>query len=86
MRAELARKLAFGVRGCFQNLACQGLAEDMGEDAALIAAVQILNAQNAYKGATTKPHPIRRRFSPGLSAVCSLHSNRLGPMKSRSLF
>ncbi|HUU83663.1 MAG TPA: hypothetical protein VM243_09185 [Phycisphaerae bacterium] len=47
-RIDLAERIAFGLGGWFQTLACQSIAGQAGENAAKLTAVQLLNAQNAY--------------------------------------
>jgi hypothetical protein len=48
-RAEICERLTSGLAGWFQMLVCQDLQEQVGEDSVKVAALQILNAQNAYK-------------------------------------
>ena len=52
-RQEIVDRLVFGMGGWLQMLASQNLEDQVGEDAARVIAIQILNAQNAFRPKTS---------------------------------
>lgn len=55
-RTDIAERLTCGLGGWFQVLAAQNLHQQAGEESARLMALQILNAQNAYRPqASQKP-------------------------------
>jgi hypothetical protein len=53
-RTDIAERLTCGLGGWFQVLAAQNLHEQAGEESARVMALQILNAQNAYRPQTSQ--------------------------------
>jgi hypothetical protein len=76
VKKTIAEKLAFGLGGWFQSLLCQNLHGMAGEDAARVAALQILNAQNRYTPLTSRrpvdwPSQSKQRVDIALKGVGS---------------
>ena len=47
-RTQLAERISAGIAGWFQQLAAQGLEEDVGEDAAKVEIVRLISAQRSF--------------------------------------